>query len=121
MVKREGKMSESWLTRRAREAAEKAALRICDNGLMRESPEFIDETSGIVADAIAELAREFAERALRSIYEVDSQDERDERARGGYRVRHAFAGTGNIERRHYRQDFNRMIAEAIEAAEKENP
>jgi hypothetical protein len=70
-------------------------------------------------DGIANLAREFAADALRSMYDVDDYDADDERARGGYRPKPEYQGTNNIERRRYRNDFNDMIAAAIKAAEGE--
>lgn len=74
-----------------------------------------------IADAMVSLARDFAREALMSIYEVDDNDQHSsdgERARGSFRVRAEFCGRPNVERRHYRKEFNDMIEAAIAAAEK---
>ncbi len=104
------------LESKAREMADRIPLPPMD---MAES----ELVRWAVADAMIKLAKEFAEKALRVLYEVDDNDQTSsdgERARGGYRVRYAYAGTGCVERRHYRADFNAMIAAAIKAAEEQS-
>jgi hypothetical protein len=131
------------LRKRAEEAARKEVARIltADESMPWDSVVLIcrdsqpEESARHIANAIEAEAKRFAERALRSIYEVDDNDQigpwddtegavaERKRARGSYRVRHEFnpleTVSSIIEKRHYREEFNKMIAAAIEAAEKE--
>lgn len=87
-----------------------------------------------LADAIEAECRAFAERALRQIYEVDDNDQpgpwddndaaiaERKRARGSYRVKREFnpleTPSSILEKRYYREEFNKMIATILAAAEK---
>lgn len=75
-----------------------------------------------LSDDIVKLAREFAAKVLRSIYEVCDNDQHSSdgsRARGAYWVKREYAGDERIEKRHYRKEFESLIATAIAAAERE--
>ena len=78
------------------------------------------QTHTDISKEIERVAKQFAERALRGIYSVDDNDQTSSdghRARGSFRVKSEFEGRPNVEWRYYRKDFEKMVAEAIAAAE----
>lgn len=99
-----------------------AAARLCADKICWEDGVTLPKTAERwIADAIEAEARAFAERALRSIYEVDDNDQWSsdgERARGSFRVKAEFCGRPHTESRRYRAEFDEMVTQILSAAEK---
>lgn len=116
-------MTTKTLEQRAREMMHENST-LCDscypNGSCENDTITIDEAVPL----IAKLAREHAERCVRSMYDVDDNDQWSsdgERARGSFRVKAEFCGRPHTESRRYRAEFDEMVTQILSAAEKGEP
>jgi len=102
-----------------RQKAEEAARRITNGMDCIVDKRDGDEARTAIAGEIERLAREFAEKALRSIYDVSDNDQTGSdgaRSRGSYSVKAHIGGNACIEKRHYRKELNDVIADVIALA-----